>query len=550
VVSPVCLPFHGVPMSKKYLNLEEAAALLRMATSELNKLREKGEIRAFADRGNWKFREEDVDTLLRSRQADSNPDLPLLPSDSSNEFVLGDDEDVLSDEPTIIRKNKNASSSDSDIRLMLDDSDSSVSDVVLPLSDSDSDVKLVGETRSKGKSASDSDVKLVGESGVLADNVLGGGPGSDSDVKLIGATSDSDVRLIGDSVIGLKPDSDSDVKLAPSTPKREIPKLPAVILPMDDDEGISLAPLDDGPASKAKKAPIPSPAKPAMGGSVLDDDALPSLAGDSGISLDRVADSGISLDGGSALNLDGDSGLSLDLASDSGISLVGDSAAPLSGGSGKGKGKGKGPAVSSDDDLHATAPMMNIPLDDDDDITDTNLEIPLSSGDSSNEYDSTGVISLDDDEEDLDEVAATTVTKRGGRGSAVTQEIENDSSDEMFAAVDEGSDEFDDSVEVSDDVIGEDDEVSADVFGADDEDFGDVEEGESISDMAVPAGRMMAPVEQDWGALAFTGVLLSSLVLLGTATVMYELVRNMWHTDLSGVNPVAGGLIDTIGGMF
>ena len=132
----------------------------------------------------------------------------------------------------------------------------------------------------------------------------------------------------------------------------------------------------------------------------------------------------------------------------------------------------------------------------------------------------------------------------------MTQEIENDSSDEMFAAVDEGSDEFDDSVEVSDDVIGEDDEVSADVFGADDEDFGDVEEGESISDMAVPAGRMMAPVEQDWGALAFTGVLLSSLVLLGTATVMYELVRNMWHTDLSGVNPVAGGLIDTIGGMF
>jgi hypothetical protein len=548
VISPVCLPFHGVPMSKKYLNLEEAAAMLRMATSELNKLREKGEIRAFADRGNWKFREEDLETLLRSRQADSNPDLPLLASDSSNEFVLGDDEDVLSDEPTIIRKNKNASSSDSDIRLMLDDSDSSVSDVVLPLSDSDSDVKLVGETRPKGKSGSDSDVKLVGESGVLGD-VLGGGPGSDSDVRLIGATSDSDVRLIGESAIGLKPDSDSDVKLASSTPKREIPKLPAVILPLDDDEGISLAPLDDGPSSKAKKAPTPAPVKPAQGGSVLDDDALPTLAGDSGISLDRVADSGISLDG-SALNLDGDSGLSLDLASDSGISLVGDSAAPLSGGSGKSKGKGKGPAVSSDDDLHATAPMMNIPLDDDDDITDTNLEIPLSSGDSSNEYDSTGVISLDDDDEDLDEVAATTVTKRGGRGTAVTQEIDNDSSDEMFAAVDEASDEYDDSVEVADDVMGEDDEVSADVFGADDEDFGDVEEGESISDMAVPAGRMMAPVEQDWGVLAFAGVFLSSVVLLCTATVMYELVRNMWHTDLSGVNPVAGGLIDTIGGMF
>jgi len=39
-------------------------------------------------------------------------------------------------------------------------------------------------------------------------------------------------------------------------------------------------------------------------------------------------------------------------------------------------------------------------------------------------------------------------------------------------------------------------------------------------------------------------------VLLCTVTVMYELVRNMWHADLANANPVAGGLIDTIGGMF
>lgn len=540
---PVCLTFHGVPMSKKYLNLEEAAAMLRMAPSELNKLRERGEIRAFADRGNWKFREEDVDNLLRSRQADSNPELPLLPaSDSSSEFVLGDDEDVLGDEPTIIRKGKNASSSDSDIRLMLDDGGSSVSDVVLPLSDSDSDVKLVGDTKGRAKSGSDSDVKLVGESGVL-----GRDPGSDSDVKLIGATSDSDVKLIGDSTIGLKPDSDSDVKLA-GVPTPPAPKQPAMILPLDDDEGISLAPLDDEPAPK--KAAPPAPAAPAaMGGSVLDDDALIPLAGDSGISLDRVADSGISLDSGSHLDLDAgshlnlgaDSGLSLDLANDSGITLAGDSAAPLAG------KKGKGPQK---DDLHATAPMMNIPLADDEDVTDTNLEIPLATGDSSSEYDSTSVINLSDDE-DLDEIAATTITKKPGRGApAVTQEIETDSSDEIFDAVDDVVEDLDDSVEVADDVMGEDDEVSADVFGADDEDFGDVEEGESIHELSTPVGRMMAPVEQEWGALAFTGVLLSSLVLLCTVTVMYELVRNMWHADLANANPVAGGLIDTIGGMF
>lgn len=534
-------------MSKKYLNLEEAAAMLRMAPSELNKLRERGEIRAFADRGNWKFREEDVENLLRSRQADSNPELPLLPSDSSNEFVLGDDDDVLGDEPTIIRKGKNPSSSDSDIRLMLDDNDSSVSDVVLPLSDSDSDVKLVGDTKGRSKSGSDSDVKLVGESGVLSHDAA-----SDSDVKLFGSTSDSDVKLIGDPNIGLKPESDSDVRLAgaPASPaKTPASKPPAMILPLDDDEGISLAPLDDEPVAKKPAKPAPAAPQP-MGGSVLDDDALIPLAGDSGISLDRVSDSGISLDGGSNLNLGAgshlnlgaDSGLSLDLSSDSGITLAGDSAAPLAGGSGKGSGKQK------KDDLHATAPMMNIPLLDDEDLTDTNLEIPLATGDSSSEYDSTSVINLSDDD-DLDEIAATTISKKPGRGNtSVTQEL--DSSDDVFEAIDDSVDEFDDSVEVADDVMGEDDEVSADVFGADDEDFGDVEEGESIHEMATPAGRMMAPMEQDWGALAFTGVLLSSLVLLGTATVMYELVRNMWHADLSNANPVAGGLIDTIGGMF
>ena len=41
-------------MAKKYLNLEEAAAELGMEKEELNRLREAGDIRGFADRGAWK----------------------------------------------------------------------------------------------------------------------------------------------------------------------------------------------------------------------------------------------------------------------------------------------------------------------------------------------------------------------------------------------------------------------------------------------------------------------------------------------------------------
>lgn len=522
-------------MSKKYLSLEEASSFLRMAPAELNKLRERGEIRAFSDRGSWKFREEDVENLSRSRQADSNPEVPLLPANQgSDDFVLGDDEDDLNDEPTIIRnKPKSSSASDSDIRLMLDDdSASSVSDVVLPLADSDSDVKLAGEApRATPKRGSDSDVKLVGESGVLS-------PGSDSDVKLIGSASDSDVKLIGESaVLARGPGSDSDVRLADD---RKAPspdaKTEQFVLPLPDDEGITLAPFDDEPKTLVQAAPQ----KPESGKSVLDDDAFPPLAGDSGISLERVADSGISLDDGSALKLGADSGLSLDLSSDSGISLVGDSTTQ------PGKPAGK---PDPKNDLNVTAPMLEIPLADDgsDDLIDTNLEIPMA-GDSSSEFDSTGVISLGD-EDDADEYEQT-VIKKGGRPAATQQDIPND--EELFDGIDdvmEASD--DDDVEVADDLMGEDDEVSADVFGADEEDFsGEVESGESLGEMPVPMRGMVAPVEAEWGGGVFAGVLVCTLSMVCTGIVMFELLRNMWHADVAGVNPISGGLIDTIAGMF
>ena len=44
-------------MAKKYLSLEEAAGMLGISEDELKRAREKGDIRGFADRGNWKFRQ-------------------------------------------------------------------------------------------------------------------------------------------------------------------------------------------------------------------------------------------------------------------------------------------------------------------------------------------------------------------------------------------------------------------------------------------------------------------------------------------------------------
>ena len=527
-------------MSKKYLSLEEAAEVLKMQTAELNRLRDKGDIRAFADRGSWKFREEDVLALMRSRQADSNPELPLMSGGASEDVLSEDDDDVLGSQPTIIRKNKPAS--DSDVRLIFDDHDTddvgkgSVSDVMLPLSDSDSDVRLAGELDPRSKDASDSDVKLIKST-------------SDSDVRLFGSTSDSDVKLIGGSSILTSRDqgSDSDVKIAGDLPLSDGPgpddRTDMFTLAMpSDDEGISLAPLDDKPAKPTAAA------KPAAAGneSVLDDDIIAPLAADSGISLERVADSGISLDADSSLKLGtGESGISLDLGPDSGISLA--QSGPLAGGRAEAKkGDKKG---DKKENISGTAPMPSVPLLDEDDLVDTNLEIPLMSDDgSSGEHDSTNVIMLDDEEE-VDDYAQTMV-KKGPRQHSPT--IADDASSEEFEisedVVDLGDD---DSVEVSDEIIGEDDEIE-DVFGADEEDFAeDGESGESLGEMSVsPARAMLAPVEQEWGVWPFVGVLVTSITMVMTGAVMTDLIRNMWFSDVNRTNPLGTILIDSLSGMF
>src|SRR5690242_8509472 len=125
-------------MSKKYLSIEEAAAQVGVSSAELNRLREKGMIRAFADRGTWKFKEEDVEKLTRTRQADSDPDVPLHPEEGAL------DDEGLAGQPTIVRKSDDQGS-DSDVRLIFDDAmNVSGTGTETPADDSDSDVKLAG----------------------------------------------------------------------------------------------------------------------------------------------------------------------------------------------------------------------------------------------------------------------------------------------------------------------------------------------------------------------------------------------------------------------
>lgn len=236
-------------MAKQYYNLEEAAEALGITTEQINGMRERGELRAFADRGTWKFRVSDVDQLARERGSAGDSALPLG-DDSDDAQVLLSEQDLGSSDSsfpsTVIGMGPEyGSPSDSDVRL--------VPDAVA--GGSDSDVKIVSEDQP----ASDSDVKITEPSAAI----------SDSDVKVTepsSAASDSDVRINEMFESPTQADDGSDFELA-----------------LSDSGGIG-----SGPAS--------SDAGDSLVLGEMSDSDISIEPSDSGISLGTPSDSGISLE--------------------------------------------------------------------------------------------------------------------------------------------------------------------------------------------------------------------------------------------------------------
>ncbi|MFP6764050.1 MAG: helix-turn-helix domain-containing protein, partial [Planctomycetaceae bacterium] len=363
-------------MAKKYLTLEEAAGMLGISEDDLKKARENGQLRGFADRGNWKFREEDITEYGRTQSADSSPDVPLM-SDPASGSVLGD-EDGISEQPTEIRKHSDDATSDdgealitdadegasdSGVRMVLDDSllegDSSEEsppllsdsdgsgDIALQLGDSDSEMGIDDADVSSVEiplQLEDSEDELglqMGEEGASSDHQLLSLDDSDSDVKLTsdpiddslgdsseevlltGQDSDSDVRLLDKTMPMVDMGSDSDVRLIKTDSDSNV----QLVGSNSDSDVRLLSPAVSGAAGhdvSLDDAVGDTEVGISLGDVGLDnDDSVLSLDEDSRIAL--AEDSGISLEGpmdsGIALDVADDSGIALDVADDSGIAL-------------------------------------------------------------------------------------------------------------------------------------------------------------------------------------------------------------------------------------
>jgi hypothetical protein len=527
-------------MAKKYLTLEEASRQLGMAPDELVRLRERrktsddtpgGEIGARKGSGSGRFNktsDSDVRLLLDETLVpggkDSDPEVVLSGLGSSDSDVrLTDDVRGLVD-----------SASDSDVKLIStssdmllpsddDSSDASDSDVKLVQADSDSDVRLAKPASSPSAPGSDSDVRLVGTDDLAT-------LASESDLRLSGSGSSSDLvgsgtDLGGSSSSNSKLGATSSVNLRGSSASDESSVL------LGADSGIA---LDTGSGMKVG------------GGSSADSGiTLQSLA-DSGISLEKV-DSGISLAGpmDSGIALDADSGIALEKHADSGISLAADSGIALDADSGTKVGKGKKVARPS--------PVVKMPDDDDD---STQVEVPMldEEGEDSgyklhdDDHGKTNVVLFaDEDEEEAKPVVPAGKAKKGRPDDSFALQ----ESGVEFAEAEDFSDDAD--LEVAEDVLAEDegdlDEI--DVFEPAEEDFdSSVQSGESHAEFAPPIASLRAPaaVETAWDGLTFGILAVSSVCLVLAGVMMYDLVRTEWYFDQNVV--VGGALLDWVRGLF
>ncbi len=359
-------------MAKKYLSIEEAAERLGIPKEELNRLRSRGDVRGFSDRGTFKFKEEDIEELGRRLQPSSDPDLQML--DGEDDGSVLDDEPATDDDdaPSIIRRlsagggaevesdpvgsifddfgNTDLGASDSDVRLVMDErlesQHNSDPDVMLNMGESDSDVRLTDDSDSDVKidlGDSDSDVRLA------SDGPLSGG----SALKMSFSDSDSDVRLDDSGVRKTsRPDSDSDVQLMPSTIRR-VPKPDSdsdvMLVDQEDSDSDVLLAKDDSDVHFSSQGDSDSDVR-LMGDSDSDvrllgdsghgaspsgiiagsDSDVGLLREDSGLDLEMDSKSGIRSAGSSILFDDAD----ISLGEGSGISLTGDSGVALGGHSG------------------------------------------------------------------------------------------------------------------------------------------------------------------------------------------------------------------------
>jgi len=541
-LKPTGLGTEEIAMEQKFVSFEDVLEKLGISSDRLHALRESGQLRAYRDGKSWKFRGDEIATIVKDGLPEPPPpsdiglvdaaDLvaaaPIDRDDDDLELSLADIDDDLEPAPPV------------DSELELDDTDA-VSQ------GSELDLASLEDTVTTGASdiALDLDVPEPGPSDsiLLSEETLGESV-SGSPSTIIGrdklSSGDDDLKLALDDVTN----EGSDVKLAPSAGASDV--LSSGIQGsgvLDDMEDLSggtsafkdleeidlsaessriLSPQDVAEAKAAKEtAAKGTPKGTAKSELALDDDLqlkdddsnmgstdVPRLeleepeAGDgSGSAIELASDSDLILAdaGGSDLTLDsGDSGINLISPSDSGLAL---DDIPLEMG---------GSAILSSLSIEGSDP-----------------EVSLISSGSGKASDSMAELQTDDD------FQLTPLSE--------TADAEGDSSSQVIA-LDADIEDFSDGAAVLD----EDDFAEDDAGVVLSEDFAEAPAGELSMGYAPVAAA--AGAEAPYSLLNVIGLGSSALLLMIAGTMMLDMMRNIWSWDES--YSLNSSLMDAILGWF
>lgn len=265
-------------MASKFVELEEAAAMLRVTPDELNEMRLSGQIHAMRDGSSWKFKQDEVERVADEKGIDLSGgddaeidlgDVDATESDLALDFESGT---AIGDAP--------AEEPESDLDLTIDEPGGSglALEEDLGLDTESSDVALIPDDDGSGLNlVADSSADVLGGTDLNLESDSGGGTGEldfeGSDLGL-----QSDLSLDADDEISLG-DDDDDLTIGDDDE-----------LALDDDDELVL----DGGSD-------------ITGG-----------AGDTGINLTSPSDSGLNLEE-EPLDLAGSSVSSLELPEDDDI---------------------------------------------------------------------------------------------------------------------------------------------------------------------------------------------------------------------------------------
>ncbi len=510
-------------MVQGFYNLDEAAQRLGMSAEQLTQMAQRREVRAFADRGTWRFRTQDIEEMARQRGLGSDPAAPVAGAKGDVfPFDVGQGQHGTEVYDIGVGKEKRPApvGSESDIhqkkgRSAVPDSDPKL----VPDDKPPSSVKLAGETSAR---EGDSMVPIGREP-------LGGGSSVSDLGQGSGRYGDSGVRLVDDeppaSRVGKKKKTEvatpSEVNLDEEIRQAKEggapgPRTPPTPLPFKIPEE------DVAVASRGKKGLSDSsdidliPSKPGTESSVsIDLGELPSdsdltrASGTSGINLQSPADSGISLEQGSGPADD----LSFELSLDESASSV----TP--------KPKKKTTDSSSEFDLSLEEAGGIAPLEEEKkDIFDSDFKVPKGAeGSDSGLVDEDSSVESSDFELALDDENLT---------------IEDTGSE--VVVIEEGADEADETAIRPQLVEGEMEEEGGEELVA-------VEAAEEEEEAGLVAAAAAAePVE--WGPLPTILLAPTALVMVLVGFLLFEMLSSVW--SYTQPNAVTGQISEMFGRML